>query len=196
MKPSSLIAASALLLFLFAAATINRSSSGAPASHTGAPGEQTCAAAGCHDDNRVNRGSAKISLDISGDATSADSGRTYDVKVRIVDAHVKRFGFQLVALDARTDSVAGHFVITDSLRTQIVTNMYKLKDRSYVTYTFAGTDAIKDGIGEWTMKWKAPVRPSNDVTFYLAAVSANDDMSDKGDKVYTGRYSLSSAMLK
>ena len=36
------------------------SSSGAPAAHTGAPGEKTCATVGCHDDNEINAGTAKV----------------------------------------------------------------------------------------------------------------------------------------
>ncbi len=39
-----------------------RSSSGAPASHTGAPGEKTCATSGCHDDHLINSGKASLCL--------------------------------------------------------------------------------------------------------------------------------------
>ena len=69
-------------------------------------------------------------------------------------------------------------------------NRYKLKDRRYVTYTFNGTDAIEKGMGEWKVKWKAPEKIENKITFYLSGVSANDDMSDKGDLVYTRSYTL------
>ena len=90
----------------------------------------------------------------------------------------------------------GAFQITDSARTQIVTNEYKLKERKYVTYTFDGTDAISEGKGEWTINWTAPLDAKKPVTFYLAAVSANDDMSDKGDKVYTNSFTFKQARLK
>jgi hypothetical protein len=59
-----------------------------------------------------------------------------------------------------------------------------------VTYTFNGTDAISKGIGEWIVNWTAPADLKTPVTFYVAGVSANDDMSDKGDKVYTKQLTI------
>jgi hypothetical protein len=189
MKKQLLIPGAAILLAtLLISATIRRSSSGAPPSHTGAPGEQTCATSGCHDDTTPNIGSAKIDLQFGENETTFVPGQTYSVKVRISDPKVTRFGFQLLALESKTLRDVGNFTISDSVKTQIVTNMYKLKDRNYVTYTFAGTDAVSEGNGEWTVKWTAPADVKKGVTFYLAAVSANDDMTDKGDKVYTTNY--------
>src|SRR5688572_2428602 len=75
------------------------SSSGAPASHTGAPDEQTCATAGCHDDNPVNAGKALVGIDI-GSVTRYTPGKNYTLKVRIADSAIRRFGFQIVALSS------------------------------------------------------------------------------------------------
>ena len=66
----------------------------------------------------------------------------------------------------------------------------KLQERTYVTYTFNGTDEIAKGIGEWTVDWTAPENTNEPVSFYVAAVSGNDDMSDKGDMVYTKKLKL------
>jgi len=57
------------LPFFMVAFAPERSSAGAPASHTGAPGEQTCATSGCHDDNTVNSGSAVLTIDVAGGLT-------------------------------------------------------------------------------------------------------------------------------
>lgn len=160
-----------------------RSSSGAPAGHTGAPGEGSCATMGCHDDNITNSGTAILNIDM-GTATHYTPGQTYAIKVQISDADVERFGFQLTAL-TNDSANAGNFQLTDPVRTQTVKSQYKFQEREYVTYTYDGTDAINTGMSEWTVNWKAPSINKGPVTFYASAVSANDDESDQGDHVYT-----------
>jgi hypothetical protein len=183
-------AATVLLAFVLLSATLSKSSSGAPASHTGAPGEMTCATSGCHDDNEINKGTASLSLEFGSNETSFKRGQTYPIKVKIADAKKERFGFQLVALDSKSQKNSGEFKILDSVRTQIVANRHKLTDRKYLTYKFNGTDATGDGFAEWTVYWTAPEDSKKAVTFYLAGVSGNDDMTDKGDKVYTANYTI------
>ncbi|MBK9283167.1 MAG: hypothetical protein IPM51_02475 [Sphingobacteriaceae bacterium] len=161
------------------------SSSGAPASHTGAPGEGNCTESGCHDDHIVNSGTAMLQLEIEGQPEKIEAGKIYSLKVKIEDNNITRFGFQALVLEGNNNQNCGEFLITDSARTQIVHNRYKLQDRKYVTYTFNGTDAVAKGKGEWSFKWKAPEKLNTPVHFYISGVSANDDMSDKGDKVYT-----------
>jgi hypothetical protein len=170
------------LVMVLVAAKPGRSSSGAPVAHTGAPGEQTCAEGGCHDDNGLNSGKAQLEISLLEDAAKIEAGKTYHLKVKISDENVTRFGFQLVALDQGNDN-CGTFKVTDISRTQKLES--KKLNRSYITYTFDGTDAVYKGAGEWTVEWKAPEKMPRNVTFYAAAVSGNDDMSDKGDKVYT-----------
>lgn len=161
-----------------------RSSSGAPASHTGAPGEQTCATVGCHDDNSVNAGSAVLTIDLD-TLTGYVPNQTYPVRIRITDPSVTRFGFQLLALTNSDSTSIGTFKISDPQRTQITQNQYSLFERRYVTYTFEGTDAVSAGVGEWIVNWTAPSANAGPVVFYAAGVSANDDGMDKGDHVYT-----------
>jgi hypothetical protein len=185
-----------ILVFVFVASLIaitgmrpEKSSSGAPASHTGAPAEQTCATIGCHDDNSINSGSANLSIDM-GSVTAYVPNQTYTIKVKITDPSVERFGFQLVALQNSDSSNIGSFQITDKYRTQLTHNSYQLSDRQYVTYTFDGTDAVSTGKGEWEMNWTAPSANVGEIIFYAAAVSANDDGIDKGDYVYTTTKSI------
>ncbi len=181
------LACLSLTVMLFSA-TVRKSSSGAPASHTGAPSEKTCAVAGCHDDNTVNSGSAEIDLQLNESEKTIQPGHTYSLKIKITDPGVSRFGFQLTALEAKTNRDMSNFQIMDSTRTQLVSNPHELKERRYITYTFDGTDAINEGYGEWSVNWTAPADLKKPVTFYLAAVSGNDDMSDKGDRVYTKHF--------
>lgn len=167
------------------AASPERSSSGAPGAHTGAPGEQTCATSGCHDDNAINSGKAILSIEVGSSVTNYVPGKTYAVKVSISETNVKRFGFQLVALNKSTLSSVGSFQIADAGRTQMVKNTQAFSDREYVTYSFNGTDASSEGMSEWIVNWTAPSSDIGPVAFYAAGVSANDDMTDKKDHVYT-----------
>ena len=182
---------SVLALPFFIMATMpERSSSGAPASHTGAPGEATCGVSGCHDDKALNSGTAALSIQVGNSLTHYTPGQTYQVKVKITDANVDRFGFQLLAMFSGDTANAGTFQITDPARTQIVSNYASLQSRRYVTYSFKGTDAVNLGLGEWTFNWTAPATNLGPVTFYAGGVSANDDMGDKGDYVYTTNVTL------
>ena len=174
-----------LIAILFVSAAIEKSSSGAPASHTGAPGEQTCATSGCHDDNVINVGTANLKIEVGNRETSIVPGKTYPIKINISDKNVSRFGFQLVVLESKTQTNCGTLQLSDSLRTKLVKNAYKLKDRKYATYSFNGTDATSEGAAEWFVNWTAPLDLKQNVDFYVSAVSANDNMNDKGDKVYT-----------
>lgn len=197
MKKRITIGISLLVIAVFLlSATIRKSSSGAPPSHTGAPGEKTCATSGCHDDTTPNIGDAKLSLELGEHESTFVPGQTYPIKIKITDPKVNRFGFQILALESQSLKDIGSFKISDSARTQIVSNLYELKERKYVTYTFDGTDAAYEGCGEWIVNWTAPSDVKKGVTFYVAAVSGNDDMSDKGDKVYTANYTFKKANRK
>lgn len=185
MKKKILFSCILALAVIITAAVPERSSSGAPGAHTGAPGEQTCATSGCHDDNSVNAGSASLSIEIGESITNYVPGQKYAVKVRISESNINRFGFQLLALNNKTKSSTGSFQIADAERTQIVQNTHIFKDREYVTYSFNGTDTTSAGASEWIVNWTAPSSNVGPISFYAAGVSGNDDMTDKGDHVYT-----------
>ena len=184
-KPKHIVVSLSIAMSIAIMAMIpEKSSSGAPASHTGAPGEATCATTGCHDDNSVNSGKAQLTIDM-GTAMNYEPGHTYPITIRITEPSVERFGFQILALKNDDNSIIGTFQLTDAKRTQFIKNQYDLQSREYVTYTFNGTDAVSTGVGEWTVNWKAPSSNVGPITFYASGVSANDDETDRGDYVHT-----------
>ncbi len=184
MKKLFWLTAPAAFILTFMGMRLDPTSAGAPVSSTGAPGEVNCTTSGCHDDGSLNTGSAQTFLKIEGNPQAYTPGKSYDVTVQITDTDVVRFGYQLVAL-TNDGKNAGNFTILDEDRTQILQNHLKLTDRQYATYTYDGTAALKTGENEWKIKWTAPEDNAGDVQFYLATVSANDDNTDKGDRVYT-----------
>lgn len=166
-------------------------SDGAPVSSTGAPDETTCAMAGCHSDNTVNSGTAMPEIIVEGNPSTYEPGKTYKFTTRISDPDKMRFGFQLVALNKSDNSNAGKLSLVDSDRTQILKNYLKLLDRDYITYTYSGTEAVSNGLGEWSFLWTAPTENVGPIKFYAAFASANNDKTDKGDYIYTKELELS-----
>jgi hypothetical protein len=72
------------------------SSSGPPASHTSAPGEQNCAISGCHT-SQVNGGSGTLTLSGLPEIGYVINER-YDVTVTLRQVGQKAFGFELTCL--------------------------------------------------------------------------------------------------
>jgi hypothetical protein len=164
------------------------SSSGAPVRSTGAINESTCAQSGCHDDNAINTGTAKMAIEVPQDLKEHGyiPSKIYHLKVAIADASVNRFGFQILAIDIKTGENVGQFIVTDVVRTQIYEDYIENSSRKYLTYTFYGTDALKPGFSEWQFDWQAPANTlTSNIMFYAAGISANDDGTDKNDFTFT-----------
>jgi hypothetical protein len=156
---------------------------GAPPSSTGAPGEMTCAESGCHDDGPKPISHEKHTFSIEPKSGGFIPGDTAVITIQVKDENILRFGFQLTAVDKQGKS-AGRFIVSDPEHTQILQNHVYMTDREYVTYTKSGTKAHIPGTHSWACKWIIPQNYSEDITFYLATVSANNDNRDKGDKVF------------
>jgi hypothetical protein len=159
-------------------------SNGAPLGSTGAPGEASCARSTCHTGTAVNSGEAFLDINYGNYCDSYEPGKTYDVIVRLQQSEIRRFGFQLLALNANNEC-AGTLMVTDNDRTQILTGVGPYDGRRYMTYKYAGTEPWAAGEGQWSFQWKAPDVYVGPVTLYVGAVAANNDGTDDGDTVYT-----------
>ena len=165
-------------------------SNGAPAASTGAPDEKHCATSGCHSDFPINSGTAELSFFIENNITQYEAGKTYPITVSISNPGTVRFGFQVVALKNSDNSNAGTIKLLETQRTQITDGYGTMSDRKYITYTYAGTNAFSPGLGKWTFEWTAPETNAEDITFYVASISANNDGTDAGDYAYTKKITL------
>lgn len=165
-------------------------SNGAPIASTGAPMEHTCAKSNCHAGSDVNMGQATLSIDYNNGIAHYVPGQTYTVTVSLSQPGIERFGFQMVALADGDSSNAGSFIPTDSNRTQVLTGVNEFTGRNYMTYKYEGTNPYAAGLGQWSFKWMAPATDIGPVTFYAAAVAANNDATDNGDTVYTKQMTL------
>ena len=164
-------------------------SNGAPAASTGAPDERHCSTSGCHSDFIPNSGIAELSVSLD-NGTQYELGKTYPITVSITDPGLVCFGFQVVVLKNSDNANVGTVKVVDAQRTQIIPGYGTMIDRKYITYTYDGSNAVSVGLGKWSFEWTAPETNEGAVTFYIAAVAANNDGTDSGDNTYSKRIAL------
>ncbi len=194
MKKLTIITLSGLLIctyMILIAFSGGDRSTGAPEGHTGAPGEQTCAKSGCHSDHDLNSGPGILTLDFEDPQQTYEAGKTYDITISIQQTGIERFGFEFVAVDEMGSQSAGTIMLTDPQRTQLMEGTQQFTGKNYVTYRYEGTDPVATGLGQWHFRWKAPDTIQGPVTFYTAAVSADNDFTDAGDLTYTHSVTIS-----
>lgn len=196
-----------ILVFLFAAVTVALitagkhdgetvlKSSGSHESCTGAPGEQTCAQAGCHVDAIVENDDNKVVTDMilgNGDNTYAPATQ-YTIKLKANKHGIGRFGFQVVALDTNNRSVGKFAVPKNYNRVQLQMGIVNNESRQYVSHTTAGNKPIVVGETEWQFLWTTPLNYQGKVTFYYCVNATNMDNTNVGDHLYLATSSFKAA---
>jgi len=164
-------------------------STGAPAGKTGAPGEGALSCTECHAGS-VNDGSSQNILtvyDASLQVTTAYiPDEVYTVSLALVDEDVKE-GFQATVLDNNYNNMAGTFLTSGSVGTQIVPYL----GRDYATHKSASSNA---GNVSWDWEWQAPAVESGPVTFYVASNIANGNGTASGDDIYLSQHVIYSIL--
>jgi hypothetical protein len=172
-----------LLVTLAAAGLVWANSSNPPIGHTGAPGEPTCAAAGCHDQYPLNSGpgAAELPSELWWFQWPVCPDDTTPIPINVRQTGATRWGFELTVVRGSGQKL-GRFCLVDSVRTQIGTG-----DSSYAYHTAAGTDAgVPDSSLGWTVKWVYDGASGYDsIKAYVAGVAADHDGTPQGDYVYT-----------
>jgi len=187
-KRTYITAFTVFILFFITLNSFNNKTvtTGAPSGHTGAPNELTCAKSGCHDGSLPNSGIGYLSLNFGKKEIAYEPGKTYNISIALNQEDIERFGFQFVAIN-NTDSLSvGTISLTDLNRTQTIQGSSQFAGKEYVTYTYLGTNPNDTaGLCYWSFNWIAPDQDEGPVTFYVAAVSANNDSTVDGDLTYT-----------
>ncbi|MBK7929480.1 MAG: IPT/TIG domain-containing protein [Bryobacterales bacterium] len=161
--------------------------------HTGAPGDQTCAASGCH----VGAGNPTAG---SGVEISFPGGLVYTPGVKQtltirVTSTANVYGFQATARLASNErnGQAGDFAATDA-RVQILCEDGRPKTSSqacraetpvqFAEHTLASSNST------WTVDWTPPATNVGDIKFYIAGNAANGNGAVNGDRIFTRNYTL------
>lgn len=164
-----------IVLVLFAASIpLLARSAGAPAGHTGAPGDNVCTA--CHRGNDLNSAGGSVRIQ----ASPFRPGQTQTVQVTVGHPEAARWGFQITARWAKDPTQnAGRFNAPNG-DVQVLAN-------NYATHTAAGTVSNgANGTKTFTVEWVAPEgTDDSDVIFYAAGNAANNSSNNQGDRIYT-----------
>ena len=175
-------------------------SAGPPSCYAGEPpNNANCTNSGCHDDGVVNTGSATISLDLGRFSTQYIPGDTCTVTVSVSKPGMMRAGFQLVALQDNNISLSpGTIILTDNNRTQVIDKnaphpgACSTLDKVWIEHTFNGISVKSPGLNSWSFTWRAPAANVGSITFYLAVLESNNDLTESGDHAYTTKQTITS----
>lgn len=159
-----------ILLFPLQALT---NDDGAPANSTGAPGNDTCSADGCHETNPINVGPGSVTVTTNDSYTP---GETMNFTVRVEQAGQSRFGFQ-----ATVRPVNDPYRFTGKLGLGQGT-IFSDAIQRYITHDEAVS--INDA-NEWTFQWTAPEENVGAVQVYIAGVAGDGNGRNTNDYVYT-----------
>ena len=152
--------------------------SGAPAGHTGSPGDgQTCARSGCHNGPTAANEVMLLTSDIPGSGYVA--GTTYNMTFTMTNQIGVKFGFQLSAQDNAGNGVG----------TLIAGSGNQIVSSKYLTHTGAGT-SVTGGTRTWNFQWTAPAGGSGSVTFYYSGNFTGSPSGPAGDVIASGSTSF------
>lgn len=161
---------------------------GPNAGNTGAPGDLTCAVAGCHA-SIVNGGPGQFTI-LAPD--TYEPGKTYEIVVKhtTTETNRRRWGFQLTVLDGMNNRV-GNLEDTTGL-TQVLIGGPGGR-RQYIEHNFLGTFRGQTLGATWTFNWTAPSNDAGPIKMYAAGNQANNDGNNTGDEIYTTNTSIASS---
>lgn len=153
------------ILVLFSFNKINPNNP--PAGRTGAPGETTCQASGCH-----SGGNFFGTVELSGIPDTVVANQSYNLTLtNTSDAF--RAGFQLTVLDNANKKVG-------TLSSGSGTSLANAGGRQYIRQSSPRT--LANGSTSWSFTWNAPAEVTNDsIFFYFASLCANGNGQITGD---------------
>ncbi len=145
---------------------------GAEARRTGAPGNDTCATSGCHDDGQPDTGPGSITV------TTTDRfapGDTITFTVTVAEAGRSVFGFQATVKKASNFGNTGRLILAPNTE-------FSDAIGDYITHNKVLENADS---GSWEIQWVAPDENPGDIIIYAAGIASDASGSRFGDRVYT-----------
>ena len=164
-----------------------------PPGHAGAPSEDGCDVAGCHDSPDT---SWVMGLDVRLHWQQDDPSRTVFTVYTSDYGYPGPFGllhgFQATVLDSAANPV-GEIVLIDTPRTQVVVGT---GGRIYVGQTAAGAETLSVQRNSWHFAWIEPEGRRGTVTVYASGLLANGDSTRIGDLTQTTFYTLPDCFIE
>lgn len=165
---------------------------------TGAPGDSTCAQAGCHGGGKVNVGGGKVEVSFPNGLTYTP-GVTQRLTVTITDSQAKVYGFQLTArLDSKPASgQAGDLSPLPGDSVFVLCDDGSVKGSKSCPAQFP-VQFIEHNAprrtNTFTFDWTPPATDQGSISIYVAGNGANgNQQADPGDHIYMASYTLTPA---
>jgi hypothetical protein len=149
------------------------------AGRTGAPGETTCAASGCHNSFALNSGTGSVTITTDLVNNQYTPGQTYNISVTVEQSGNSNWGFGLEALQS---SGANAGTLTAGTGSHILTATVSGNSRRTVTHSSMASGSNSK---TWSFTWSAPASDIGTVTFYAVGMAANGTGNESGDRVYS-----------
>lgn len=155
---------------------------GPPAAVTGAPNEQTCFQAGCHQTatGAFFDNSNAIQIEFPSGAIYVP-GTPQNLTIRIADPQAQVFGFEL---SPRTGSNAAAGVLES---VDVTTRVLQTAQFQYLQHTVPRQD------GAFSFRWTPPSENVGTVTFYVASNAANNNFNPSGDRIHARQITVEPA---
>lgn len=165
--------------------------------HTGAPGETTCTASGCHTSSS-SAPKGTVQLKLSGDGTTYTPGVKQTITISFANGTGKLYGFQMSARVASNNAQAGDFVTPAPSGEQVLcgaAGTVKPSGKTCPTATAIqyAEHSRANTSGNFTFDWTPPATDQGTIKIYLAGNSANGDGTEKNDTISTEVVTLQSA---
>jgi uncharacterized protein (TIGR03437 family) len=164
--------------------------------HTGAPGDQTCAKAGCHTGAAVNSGGGGVAITFPSGTTYVP-GQKQRWTIAVTHPNARAYGFQATARLASNESngQAGAFNGVDGT-TQVLCDDGSPKGAAgcRANFNVEFIEQTESSVsGTWTVEWTPPATDAGNIRIYIAGNGANGNRTSSGDFIYTANYTLTPA---
>ncbi len=154
-----------------------------PTGYTGAPGESTCATAGCHFGTPTLNASDISLLTVGSPNLTSGYAASTQYSLAVNAGSAASYGFSLTAVDA-TGAAIGTFSLSSPATTSLATGS---GSKQYVGHKNANTT------NAWSFRWTSPATTTETVFFYLAVNQANNNNEGSGDNIKLKAYSATAS---
>jgi hypothetical protein len=177
---------------------VQTNAGGPGAGYTNAPSESSCAQSGCHGGSLVTSGSKhdkiKLITSFTGGGYLPDSNYTIYVTYKESGSDNK-WGFQMTALSAATNDMAGTFTNPDSRTQDYASYSAGGKTRNSIGHTSTGTSSVTTDSVAWKISWKAPSSNMGNITFYLVLNVTDANSQSTNDIIYAKQFTVTPSSL-
>lgn len=164
-------------------------SGGPPAERTGAPGEATCFASGCHSGTRIDA-STQINVDFGGSTTYTPGGPKQVWSVSSSDSQAVVFGFQLSVRTESDNGQAGTLGVPSG-----DTSVRVIQSAAGIQYV-EHTNPKPPSAMPFTFEWTPPAADVGNIKVYLAMNAANGNAMPTGDRIHLRSFTLTPSAAK